>query len=83
MLVSAIHQHESATGIHVSSPSQASLPSPTPSHPSRLSEHWAEVPMSHRKFPLAIYFTYQQNEQPNQKMGKRPKLMFLQRHTDG
>ena len=27
---------------------------------------------------------YQKNKQPNQKVGKRPKLTFLQRrHTDG
>ena len=33
---SAIHPHESATGICVSPPSLSSLPAPTPSHPSRL-----------------------------------------------
>ena len=26
---------------------------------------------------------YQRNKQPNQKVGKRPKHTFLQRHTDG
>ena len=26
---------------------------------------------------------YQKNEQPNQKMGKRTKQTFIQRHTDG
>ena len=26
---------------------------------------------------------YQKNKQPNQKVGKRPKQTFLQRHTDG
>ena len=26
--------------------------------PSRLSEHWVELPESHSKFPLAICFTY-------------------------
>ena len=26
---------------------------------------------------------YQKNQQPNQKVGKRPKQTFLQRHTDG
>ena len=26
---------------------------------------------------------YQNNEQPNQKVDKRPKQTFLQRHTDG
>ena len=33
MLVSAMHQHESAIGIHMSPPSWNSLPLPTPSHP--------------------------------------------------
>ena len=37
MLVSVIYQHESAIGIHISLSSGTSLPSPTPSHPSRLS----------------------------------------------
>ena len=35
-LVSAIHQHESTIGTHMSLPSWTSLPSPTPSYPSRL-----------------------------------------------
>ena len=38
MLASAIHQHESATSIHMSPPSWTSLPLPTPSQPSRLSQ---------------------------------------------
>ena len=38
MLVYAIHQHESATGMHASPPSGTSLPSPTLSHSSRLSQ---------------------------------------------
>ena len=38
VLFSATHQHESAIGIHTSPPSWASLPPPTPSHPSRLSQ---------------------------------------------
>ena len=38
MLVSAVRQYESAIGIHVSPPSWISLPSPTPSYPSRLSK---------------------------------------------
>ena len=37
VLVTVIHQHESATGIYMSPPSWASLPGPSPSHPSRLS----------------------------------------------
>lgn len=37
--VSAIHQHKSAVGIHMSPPSSLpSFPSPTPYHPSRLSQ---------------------------------------------
>ena len=38
VLVSAIHHHESAIDIHMSPPSWTSLPLPTPSHPSRLSQ---------------------------------------------
>ena len=38
LMVSAIHQHESATSIHMSPPSWTSLPLPTPSQPSRLSQ---------------------------------------------
>ena len=37
VLVTAVHQHESATGIHMSPPSWASLPHPSPSHPFMLS----------------------------------------------
>ena len=48
VMVSAIHQHESATGIYVTSLLKPP-PIPTPSHP----------PGSHRaKFPLAICFTH-------------------------
>ena len=36
VLVSAIHQHVSVIGAHMSPPSWNSLPSPTLSHPSRL-----------------------------------------------
>ena len=38
MLISAIHQHESATGIRMPPPSWTSFPPPSPSHPSRLSQ---------------------------------------------
>ena len=38
VLVSAIQQHESAIGIHMSPPSRTSLPPPTSSHPFRLSQ---------------------------------------------
>ena len=34
VLISALHQHESAIGIHMSPPSSTSFPPPTPSHPS-------------------------------------------------
>ena len=59
MLVSAIHQHESATGIHMSPPSWTSLSPLTLSYSSRLSQSTGfEFPVSYRKFPLAIYLTY-------------------------
>ena len=38
VLVFAIYQNASAMGIHMSPPSGGSLPPPTPSHPSRLSQ---------------------------------------------
>ena len=40
VLLSAVYQHEAATGIHTSPPSQTSLPppTPTPSHSSRLTQ---------------------------------------------
>ena len=37
-MVSAIHQHELAIGIHVSPPSGTTLPHPSPPPPSRLSQ---------------------------------------------
>ena len=51
-LVTAIHQHEPATGIHMSLPSWTPFPSPTPSYSSKLSQstglsspcHTAESP---------------------------------------
>ena len=59
MLVSAIQQHESATGIHMSPPSWTSLLPPTPSHPSRLSMSTGfELPASYSKFPWLSNFTY-------------------------
>ena len=42
VLVSAIHQHESAIGIHVSPPSHLP-PDPTPPHPTPLGGHRAPV----------------------------------------
>ena len=53
------NQHKSATDLHMSPPSWTSLPPPTPSHPSRLSQSpRPELPASYGKFPLAVYFTY-------------------------
>ena len=57
MLVSAIRQHESAIDIHISPPSYC--PSHLPPPPFRLSQSTRfELPASHSKFPLAIYFTW-------------------------
>ena len=44
VLVSAKHQHESATGI---------CKSLLGCH-----QHWVEIPASYSEFPLAFYFTY-------------------------
>ena len=41
VFVSAIYQHESATGVHISPPSWTSLPPPIPSHPTPLGCHRA------------------------------------------
>ena len=54
----AIHWHESATGIHVSPPSQTPLPPLTPSNPSGLSQCTSfECPVSCIELGLVIYFT--------------------------
>ena len=53
-LVSAVRQHELATGIHMSPPSWTSLPSPTPSHPSRFNRALGWAPCVTHKSPLAI-----------------------------
>ena len=57
MLVSAVQQCESATCTHTSPPSWASLP---PSVPPLwgITEHQAELPALHGRFPLAVYFTH-------------------------
>ena len=47
VLVSSIHQHESAIGIHRSPPSWTSLPPPTPFNPSRLSQSHGLSSLSH------------------------------------
>ena len=53
------HQQESATGTPIRPPSWTSLPSPSPSHPSRLSQSpCLSSHESYSKFPLASYFTY-------------------------
>ena len=55
VLASAIHQHESAIGIYMSPPSGTSLPLPTLSHPSRLSQSTNLSSLNHNsKSPLAI-----------------------------
>ena len=68
MLVSGLHQHESAIGIHVYPPSWTFLPPspppppPTPTNPIPLlqvvTEHWVELPVTYGKFPLALCFTF-------------------------
>ena len=55
----AIHQHKSATGIHMSLLSWTPLPPPSPSHPSKLSQSTGfEFPAPYSKLPVAVYFTY-------------------------
>ena len=58
VLVSAMHPHESAIGIHMTLPLEP--PSHLSSHATPLSCHRAqfEFPESYSKFPLAISFTY-------------------------
>ena len=57
MIVFAIHQYESAIGIHLSPLSCTPLPSPSPSHPSRLSQSTGfGCSASYVKLPMAIYF---------------------------
>ena len=59
VLASAICQHESAIGIHMSPPSWTSLTPPTPSHPTGFSQSTGfELPESYNKFLLVIYFAY-------------------------
>ena len=55
-LVSAIHQHESAVGVHVSPPSWSSLPPSTQSPAQVVTEPQAELPESYGKFPPAISY---------------------------
>ena len=59
VLVSAVHQHESAMGIRLSTPSRPSLTPPFSPHPSSLSQSAGfELPASYNKCPLAICFAY-------------------------
>ena len=58
LLFSVKPQHESAIGIHTTPPFWTSLPSLSPSHPSRLIESLFEFPELYSKYLLAIYFTY-------------------------
>ena len=58
MLVFVIYQHEWVTDIHMSLPSWNSIPSLTPSHPSRLSERTRLNSLCHRANSVSIYFTY-------------------------
>ena len=47
VLVSAVHHHEAARGIHMFPSSWTSLPPPIPSHPSRLSHSTSLSSLSH------------------------------------
>ena len=54
MLVSAIHQHKSVTGIHLSPLSWPSLPSPIPSHPPKLSQSTSLSSLFHTANPHGL-----------------------------
>ena len=69
VLVSAIHQHDSASGIHTPPPSWASLPSPTASSSARMSRsirlgslcrtadfHWLSI--SHKTSAHCLFHVY-------------------------
>ena len=53
VLASAIHQHKSATGIHIPPPSCTPLPPLSVD-----TERWVEHSVPHSKFSLALYFAY-------------------------
>ena len=59
VMASAIHQHESPIGIHVTPSSWTPLLPPCPSHPPRWSWNTSSgFFASYTKLPLALYFTY-------------------------
>ena len=59
MLISAIHQQESAIGIHMPPQPQNLPPTSHPTRPSRWPQSpGCELPASCSKFPPAIYFAY-------------------------
>ena len=60
VMVFAIHQHESAIGIHRCLPLKPPPPPPpSPSYPSRFAQRTGfAFPVLYSRLPLAIYFTY-------------------------
>ena len=54
VMVFAIHQHELATGMHVSPPCWTPLPPHSPSPSSRLSEFWLWVPCIIHQLPTGF-----------------------------
>ena len=74
VLVSAMIQHESATGVHMSPPSRASLPPPTTSPPLGGRRAQSELPALCRGLPLAPCFN------PSQVCMSVPISHFMSRH---
>ena len=58
VLTSAIHQHESDTGIHMSPSSWTPFPSHTPSHPSRLSQSTKLSSVSTKQISISFYIMF-------------------------
>ena len=58
-MVFAVHQHEPAMGVHVSPPSWTPLPSPSPPHPSSLSQSTGfvthQIPHQLSVLPMVMY----------------------------